>query len=337
MQNETPRMITIEKIAYYLPEKVLTNEMLEQEFPDWSSDKIAEKVGIKQRHIVSEGETSLNLAIKASENLFEEFDKQKIDFILYCTQSPDYFLPTTACVLQDKLGLKPSVGALDFNLGCSGFVYGLAMAKGLIAANIAKCILLVTTETYSKHIHQSDKGNRSIFGDGAAVSVISKDTENGFDFEFTLGTDGSGFDNLIVKNGAFRHKIPCELENILEDEFISDDYLYMNGPEIFNFTIASIPPLVNENLEKNNLSLEDIDFVIFHQANKYMLEFLRRKTKIPEEKFYINMESTGNTVSATIPIAIQQCLESGKLKKGNRVLIAGFGVGYSWGATIITI
>ena len=211
---------------------------------------------------------------------------------------------------------------MDFNLGCSGFVYGLALAKGLISIGLAENVLLVTAETYTKFLDKDDKSNRSIFGDAAAVTVVEKDDSKS-DFQFSVGTDGSGFQNLIVKNGAARSGQ-------------SDDVtLFMNGPEIFNFTIEKIPGLVEETLLKNNLTMEDIDLFVFHQANTYMLNYLRKKCKIPEEKFFIDMKDSGNTVSATIPIAIESALEKGKIKPGSKVLIAGFGVGYSWAAGII--
>ncbi|PWN68349.1 ketoacyl-ACP synthase III [Chryseobacterium phosphatilyticum] len=324
-------MIKISKIAYYLPQSVLTNEDLEKEFPEWSSNRIKEKVGITQRHVSAENETVLDLAIRSSEKLFEGYDKNKIDFILFCTQSPDYFLPTTACILQDKLGLRKNIGAMDFNLGCSGFVYGLAFAKGLIAAGIAQSILLVTSETYTKHLNPKDKGNRSIFGD-ASASVIVEKADNKRDYKFCLGTDGSGAENLIVKKGAFRTDFQLNSDH----EFNADD-LYMNGPEIFNFTIENIPGLVKETLETNELTMENIDHFVFHQANSFMLNYLRKKIKIPAEKFYIDMEKTGNTVSATIPIALKNMIDKGMLKEGDKVLLAGFGVGYSWGATILEI
>ncbi|HCM35203.1 ketoacyl-ACP synthase III [Chryseobacterium sp.] len=324
-------MIKVSKIEYYLPELVLTNEDLEKEFPEWSSERIQEKVGISQRHISAENETVLDLAVKSSEKLFESYDREKIDFILFCTQSPDYFLPTTACILQDKLELRKNIGAMDFNLGCSGFVYGLAFAKGLIAGGIAKSILLITSETYTKHINPKDKGNRSIFGDASASAIIEK-AENGTDYKFCLGTDGSGAENLIVKKGAFRTDFELNPENEFEPE-----NLYMNGPEIFNFTIENIPGLVKETMEVNGLTMDDIDHFVFHQANSFMLNYLRKKTKIPAEKFYIDMEKTGNTVSATIPIALKNMMEKGMLKEGDKILVAGFGVGYSWGATILEI
>lgn len=323
-------MMKISKIEYYLPQQVLTNEDLEKQFPEWSSERIQEKVGISQRHISSDSETVLDMAVQSSEKIFENYDRNKVDFILFCTQSPEYFLPTTACILQDRLGLRKNIGAIDFNLGCSGFVYGLAFAKGLIAGGIAKSILLVTSETYTKHIHPDDKGNRSIFGDASASAIIEKSEGN--DYQFCLGTDGSGAENLMVKKGAFKK----DFELNPEHEF-GPENIYMNGPEIFNFTIENIPGLVRETLEINSMTMDDIDHFVFHQANSFMLNYLRKKTKIPAEKFYIDMEKTGNTVSATIPIALKNMMDKGMLKQGDKVLMAGFGVGYSWGATIMEI
>ncbi len=319
----------LNSIEYYLPEGVLDNNSLAKEFPEWSAEKIFEKIGIMNRHITSKNETALDMAYLAAKKAIRNFDKSLIDFIILCTQSPDYFLPTGACTLQDMLELRKDIGAFDFNLGCSGYVYGLALSKSLINTGIASTVLLIMSETYSKHIHKSDKSNRSVFGDGAAASLVLSLSEEKI-HEFVLGTDGSGRGNLIVKKGGMRN-IDLDYNNLAEN------YLYMDGPEIFNFTLDIVPDLVEKTLFKNNLTLDDIDYCIFHQANKYMLEYLRKKMNIDPLKFYINMLETGNTVSATIPIALKDCLNNGIVKTGDKVLLVGFGVGYSWGATIITI
>ena len=321
-------MFRISEIETYFPEKKVTNEDLQKEFPEWSPEKIFNKVGVKQRYTASAEETVLELAVKASEKLLKKIDKNEIDFILFCTQSPDYHLPTTACILQDRLGLRKDIGALDFNLGCSGFVYGLSIAKGLIATGAAQNILLVTAETYTKYLRKSDKSNRTIFGDGAAATLIRKD-ENKENFQFILGTDGSGYDNLIVRNGGGRNRINKEDE--------AGNCLYMNGQNIFIFTIEKIPVLVTEILEKNNLTKNDVDYYIFHQANAHILRRQREILEIPEEKFYINLEKYGNTVSSTIPIALKDALETGKVKRGQKIMLIGFGVGLSWGATIVEL
>ena len=326
----------IKEIAYCLPERVVTNEELVKEFPEWSVEKIADKVGVSERRIVVD-ETATDLAISASEKLFEKgtVKKEDVDFILFCTQSPDYKLPSSACIIQDRLGLGTKCGAFDFNLGCSGYEYGLAVAKGLVVAGIATNVLLLTGETYNKYIHCRDKGNRTIFGDGATATVVSTDgfAEIG---EFSLGTDGSGAKSLIVKTGGAR--TPESLNDLAFDEGgnpISSDHLFMDGQEIFVFTLMKVPKMVKDVLVKNNLQKDDVSLFVFHQANKYMLEHLRKKLKIEEEKFFVNLANVGNTVSSTIPIALCDAREKGKLK-GN-VLLAGFGVGLSWGATILRV
>ena len=326
----------IKAISYYLPDTLVSNQNLVEEFPEWSVDKIAKKVGVVNRHVVAEGQCASDLAEQAARKLFLEndIDKNYIDFILLCTQSPDYFLPTTACLLQERLGLSMHCGALDFNLGCSGFVYGLALAKGLIESYAAKNVLLVTAETYSKHMHNRDKGNRTIFGDAAAATLVSTSgfAEIG---SFDLGTDGSGAQNLIVKSGAMRY--PNRFDDIAFDKSgnpVSSDHLYMNGSEIFNFTLETVPDLVENVLRKNGVDKNSVDVYVFHQANKYMLDCLFDLMEIEEEKAFVFMSEVGNTVSSTIPIALNEAKREQRLF-GN-VLIAGFGVGDSWGGCMLT-
>lgn len=326
----------ISNIEYYLPSRIVSNQELLKHFPEWDVKSFEKKVGIYNRHIAEENETALDLGLKAAEKVLKDVPSQEIDFLLFCTQSPDYYLPTSACILQDKLGLNKNIGALDFNLGCSGFVYGLSLAKGLIAAGISKKVLLVTAETYSKHINSKDKTNRSIFGDAGAACLIEKDLRQNIG-EFVLGTDGSGYKDLITKNGAFRNSYDPEAKEIAYGDLniYTDNNLYMNGPEIFNFTIDNIPNLVNETLQKNNLRLEDVDYYVFHQANAFMLNFLRKKIGIPKDKFFINLKETGNTVSCTIPIALKEIRSNGILPDPSKVMLVGFGVGLSLAATIV--
>ena len=328
----------ISRIEYFLPKNVLTNEELERSSGRWNADKIEKKIGIRQRHIARADETALDMAYEASVKVLQGFDKNNIDFILLCTQSPDYFLPTSACILQEKLGLRTDVGAFDFNLGCSGYIYGLAAAKGFIQSGVARTVLLVVSETYSRFIHEKDYSNRTIFGDGSAATIIEKDKEE-FIFEFVLGTDGKGWDKLLVPYGGLRHRYDPGAE-ATEDEsgnLRTPNNLYMNGSEIFNFSIERVPKLVTQVLQKNQLSMDAIDYFIFHQANRYMTEYLRKKIEIPQEKFFQDMLHTGNTVSASIPIALKETLNQGVVKQGDRILLCGFGVGYSWGAVVIKI
>ena len=325
----------IKAIEYYLPEKVLSNAEISERFPEWSVEKVANKVGITDRHLSGENETATDLAYMAAQKLFEvnEGSKEQIDFLLLCSQSVDYKLPSSSCILQNRLGLKTSCGAFDFNLGCSGSAYGLAVAKGLIVAGIAKNVLLLTAETYTKYIHPEDKGNMTIFGDAATASLISTDgfAEIG---EFVLGTDGSGAENLIVKTKGAR--IPDATGKVSKDTNGTphwDDYLYMNGGAIFDFTSDAVPAMTKKLLKKENLSQDDIDLWVFHQANKYMINYLRKLMCIDKDKFYVYMDKVGNTVSSTIPIALVEAQKNGRLK--GKVLLAGFGVGLSWGGTII--
>ena len=330
-------MAFIKAISYYLPEKVVTNEELVKEFPEWSVEKVEQKVGVNSRHLAAENETAGDLAEKAARKLFEEYkiDPKSIDFLMFCTQSPDYILPCTACILQDRLGIPTSAGAFDYTLGCSGCMYGMALAKGLITAGIAKNVLLLTAETVSKLIHPLDKSSRAIFGDGAAACLISTEgfAEIG---EFVLGTDGSGANNLIVKTGAFRQKTPTG--RFVEDDeghIWRDDYLYMNGGAVFNFTLDAVPAMMNDILVKNKLENDQIDYYVFHQANKFMLNTIRKVCLLPKDKFYVNLTTTGNTVSSTVLIGLKDCLDNQIIKKGNHVMISGFGVGLSWGGTIL--
>ena len=330
----------IKAIEIVLPEAVLGNEELAAQYPGWTADKIQSKTGIVQRHIARPDECSSDLAVAAAHKLFSSGVCQpaQVDYVLLCTQSPDYFLPTTACLLQDRLGLPTHCGALDFNLGCSGFVYGLGLAKGLLETGQARNILLFTAETYSKFIHPADKSVRTLFGDAGAVTLVSAvESSEELIGSLVFGTDGSGAKNLIVPTGGMRHRDTSASE-LIEDESGNAraiNNLYMNGPEIFNFTLRAVPDTVARLLAQSGRSLEDIDLFVFHQANQYMLEHLRKKLKVPIEKFCISMSHSGNTVSSTIPIALKQAQQTGILLPGQVVMVVGFGVGYSWAGAIV--
>ena len=304
------------KIAYALPEKIVVNDDLARIYPEWTAEKIFAKTGIASRHVAGDGETALDLAERAAKGLFSihGITADEIDFLLLCTQSAEYALPSSACLLQNRLGLPTSVGALAFDHGCSGFIYGLSLAKGLLGGGMAKRVLLVTAETYTKYIATEDKSTRTIFGDGAAATFIDEEAAAKIG-AFSFGTDGSGAEKLIVRDGK----------------------LFMDGPEIFNFTLDVVPKTMDDVLARNNLTSEDIDLYVFHQANKFMLDTIRKVSGLPRDKFYVNLENTGNTVSSTIPIALKQLDEAGRLKAGMKIMLMGFGVGLSWGATIITI
>ena len=332
----------IRAIEYYLPQATLTTATLSGEFPEWSVQKIDEKTGIQVRHLAGADECASDLAFAAAMKLFASgaASPADIDFILLCTQSPDYFLPTTACLLQNRLGIPTSAGALDFNLGCSGFIYGVGLAHGLISTGQARNVLLLTAETYSKFIHAKDKSVRTLFGDGAAATLLSAVEESTPPLigPFLYGTDGRGAENLIVATGGSR-KARTELTSLEQGResgnVRSPDSLFMNGAEIFTFTIETVPEAVTRLLQAAGVGLEAVDLFIFHQANKYMLEHLRKRLQIPQAKFVISMSQCGNTVSSTIPIALKAAALDGTLRPGMLTMLVGFGVGYSWGATLV--
>ena len=326
-------------IDYHLPETVLTNDDLARAFPGWTPEKIAAKTGIVERRIAAPEECASDLAAAAARKLFASgaCRPEDIDFILLCTQSPDYFLPTTACILQERLGLATSVGALDFNLGCSGFVYGLSLARGLVETGQASNVLLLTAETYSKFLHSDDRSVRPLFGDAAAATLVQARPDaqpDGLPWigPFVFGTDGKGMENLIVPAGGMRRP---HREQTSPASLPSRDHLSMNGPEIFTFALAVVPHAVHTLLARAGKTIDDVDLFVFHQANRYMMEHLREKLSIPAEKFVVALSHVGNTVSSTIPIALKEAFDRGLLFPGKLVLLVGFGVGYSWSATLI--
>jgi 3-oxoacyl-[acyl-carrier-protein] synthase-3 len=293
---------------------------------------ISSKTGIERRHIAASGECASDLAESAARKLFDEHDvdPESIDFLLLCTQTPDYPLPTTACLLQERLGLPTSVGALDFNLGCSGFVYGLALADGLIRSAAARRVMLITAETYSKYIHPADRSLRTIFGDGAVATLIEASQRPSLS-AFQFGTDGSGADTLLVTKGGLR---PPEdaLKPRHRHRWPSD--LYMDGPSLINFSVGEVPKLVEDVLHAADLPFEEIDLFILHQATYKMLAQLRERLGLDEDRMPILLRDYGNTVSSTIPLVIDALRKRGRLLADARNMLIGFGVGWSWAGCI---
>jgi len=315
-------------IATHLPERVETNDQLRAEFPKWDMDLIYSKTGIAQRHIAEADECSSDLGVKAAQKLFAKtgVDPESIDFLLFCTQTPDYPLPTTACLLQQRLGLKTSTGAFDFNLGCSGFVYGLSMGNALIRSGMASRVLLITAETYSKFIDRADRSLRTIFGDGAAATLIEAVDRQALT-SFVFGTDGTGADTLIVNSGGAR---PAKDAIQPRRRRRWDSKLYMDGPSLIAFTLEMIPKMIDQALQRFELTRDDVDIYIMHQATKKMLDQLRLRLGLEQEKMPLMLENVGNTVSSTIPLLIEDLRKSGRLRPGMRAMLVGFGVGYSW-------
>lgn len=327
-------MAFIKAIEYYLPEEIVTNEQLEMEMEGILLT--AKTAGVESRRKASKNETAGDLAIRAANLLFQDnnIKPSDIDFLLFCTQSPDYFMPSTACILQNKLGIPTTAGAFSFDLGCSGYVYGLAIANSFVESGLAKNVLLLTADTISKYLHPLDK-NRLLFGDAASATLISTDGMACIG-SFEKGTDGSGFEHIIIRNGGNRHR---ELTGkVRKDEtgiLHYDDNFDMDGEAVFNFTVDRIPLLIKNCLDKNGIPKEDVDYYVFHQANKYMLNTLRKLNKLSKDNFFIDLSDTGNTTSSTVPIGLVKSINAGNIHEGMNVMVAGFGVGLSWAATIL--
>ncbi len=325
-------------IEYYLPSLVITNGDFKNKFPDWDVELTELRTGVLERHMARDDETAYDLALTAARALLDKYPtlQERVDGIIFCTQSQDYVMPSNAFLLHRDLGLKKNVLAFDFNLACSGYVYGLVMALSFIRSGIAENLLLVTADTYSKYLAEGDRSTRMLFGDGAAVSWIGKNNEfnpepliSSFD-DCLLQSDGSGWDQFVIKSGGsrqppFRH-----------DETDYNDKVTMNGLGVLNFVNDRVIKQLRALLAKNGLSAEDIDQFFCHQASGMALNSLQKKLKLNSENMFSNLSTVGNTVSASMPILIKDYFSKKSLPKGSRILLSGFGVGYSWGSMLAT-
>jgi 3-oxoacyl-[acyl-carrier-protein] synthase-3 len=300
---------------FYLPNIHNLNKILKADH----FKKIYLKSGIKNIAVSTKNQSALDLATKAADIILKK--KYKIDGIIYVSQSPEYYLPSSSCILQDRLNLSKNIFTFDVNQGCSGYIYGLCLASSLIKNMIAENILLICSDTYSKYISKTNLTCLPIFSDAASATIITKSKTNFF-LDFQFGTDGSGYKDLIVKNSGF-------YANSSKPE------IFMDGKKILLFTMTKVPELINNILHRNNLTIGKIDYFIFHQASKIVIENLIRKMSLDKNKVYFNIEKIGNTVSSSIPIAISKLIKKKQLKKNSKILLAGFGVGLSMGATII--
>jgi len=330
--------IRIEQIEYYLPGKPVGNDYIQSLFPGWDLASIAEKTGVYERHFSEKGETGFDFARKACDRLFESgvVKKEEIDGIIFCTQAPDYIMPTNAFLLHEYLKLRQNIFAFDYNLGCSGFVLGLAIARGFIATKMAKKILFINSEAFTKFVHPRDRASMALFGDGGAVSLIVASDEPGI-IDCTFDCQGQ-YDAVNIPAGG--HRRPKSAETAIE---ITDqsgnvrtaENFYQNGFAVWKFIGSTVPKQILEILAKNHLKVEDIDLFVFHQASKMTLDSLAKTLKIAPHQTYSNISKTGNLSSASIPIALKDAEHAGKLKRGQTVVLSGFGVGLSWGTVIL--
>ena len=330
----------IRGIAYVLPDLVVTNEMLNAENPTWEMSRVSARTGVAKRHVAREDETAFDLASRACARLFEEHLEahDQIDAILFCTQSGDYVMPPNSCLLHESLNLPENVFAIDFNLACSGFVYGLGLAQSLLASGIATNVLLVTAETYSKHINPGDRSARSLFGDGAAATWITSSVSGRGLIGIQCATSGKDHRRFIIPAGGSR--MPRTLETAvarLDDSgnLRSLEDIHMDGAGILSIVSSAVPRQVRTLLERANMTMDDIDLVILHQASKMVMDSLNARLRVPPEKSFSNLLEVGNTVSASIPIAMRDATDAGRIRPGDRILVSGFGVGISWATAII--
>ncbi len=332
--------LTIKSIEYYLPENVVTNDDLQEEHPDWHLETIAEKAGVYQRHIAGVRETAYDLSVRACERLFEKVDKSGIDGIICCTQTPDYIIPANSFLLHDHFRLRDTVFAYDFNHACTGFIYGLAMAHGFIAAGMAKEVLLVNADTYSKYINHQDRATRVLFGDGASAVLLSESSESRGIIGIDLRTSGSGYDKFWIPAGGQRLPSDGTTSVEMEDEranIRSQDDIAMDGLGVWSFINSVVPTQIRHLLRENHLAIGDIDQFIFHQASLMTLESLKRILGLEDERVFINIRNIGNTVSASIPIALREAVERNVVGTGSRVVLSGFGAGLSYGAVLMEL
>lgn len=330
----------IAAIDYVLPNNVLNNEDLSRAHPEWKVEKLSRTTGIRERRVADVGEYTSDFATAAARRLFstQGIDPHEVDYLILCTQSPDYFLPTTACIVQSQIGMRLDVGAVDITLGCSGFIYALALAKGLIESGQVRNVLVITAETHSKFANPDDKSTRPIFGDGAAATWVVGDEGHDGLTGFTLRSDGSGGPALVVPNGGLRQGDGYSPSSAVAVRGLEPNGydMHMDGLEIFNFTIRVVPGCVEDVLERSGTAMHEVDLFVFHQANGYLIEHLRKKLAIPEEKFMVALADYGNTGSSTVPIACADAQAAGRLKSGDKVMLVGFGVGLSWGGVMVT-
>ncbi|HYC62675.1 MAG TPA: ketoacyl-ACP synthase III [Thermoanaerobaculia bacterium] len=335
----------VQATAWHVPEGELTNDDLARELGDWTAEKIFDKTGIRTRHIAAPDECASDLGVAAAEKLFalDGCNREDVDYLIFCTQSPDYFMPSSSCVIQDRLGLRKNIAAVDVGQGCSGWVYGLSLAKSLVEAEVAQRVLLITADTHSKVVGPRDRSVRTIFGDGAAATLIGgtgHDAQQELVGPFLFGTDGSACKTILIPAGGYRQPMTDAARIAREDKggnWRSDANMYMDGPEVFNFTLNVVPRTVQQLLEKSGMTLEQVDYFIFHQANRFILDRLRAKIGIAPERFCIDMDWCGNTSSSTIPIAFNRAVESGTIRSGMNVMAVAFGVGLSWAAAMIRV
>lgn len=316
-----------------IPANKIGNESFHSAFGESAVADVVKMIGVHSRHQVGADQTSADLCQAAAACLLDELGwaRDSVDALLFISQTPDYRLPASACALQARLGLKTACAAFDVNLGCSGYVYGLWLASRLLDGHAVKRVLLLAGDTISKTVNPQDRATALLFGDAGSATAIEFDPHAG-QSHFILGTDGAGEKNLIIAQGAYRQYDGADARLEGRDPAC----LYMDGGEIFNFTLRRVPQLVADLVALSGRDKDGIDLFLFHQANTFMLKHIVKKSKLPAERAPINMDRYGNTSIASIPLLMAEQLATGAAK-GSVVAMFGFGVGYSWSAALLDI
>jgi 3-oxoacyl-[acyl-carrier-protein] synthase-3 len=334
---------TIRHISYALPAKTLPNDDLARENPNWDMSTVVERAGVVSRRITASDETALDLSVRACDALIEEsgLELASVDAIVYCTQSADYVMPGNAHLLHRHLGLGDRVLAFDYSLACSGYIYGLAFADSFIKSGLASEVLLVTADTYSKHIHPKDRSARVLFGDGAAASYISADEHDGATIAAVdLGSHGLDFEKFYIPAGGMRRRPSEETKLETTDRHgnvRTAEHIHMDGLGVWAWVNSTVPAHVTGFLAGQSLTPADIDLYVFHQASKMTLDSVAKALEIPSDKMYVEMSEVGNLVSSSIPVALRMALDQGRAGPGDRVLLCGFGVGFSYGSALVQL
>jgi 3-oxoacyl-[acyl-carrier-protein] synthase-3 len=332
--------VNIIGISACVPKNISSNFELLQDYPKDEVDKIINNIGIKEKRHVDLNTTAADLCFKAAEKLFDDMsiDRATIDMLIFLTQLPDYSLPATSPNLQDRLGLSKNTACFDISLACSGYVYALSTAFAYASQNGINRVLLLVGETFSKIVSSKDRVNSPLYGDAGTATLIEKTINS--DSYFSLYSDGSGFKSIIIKAGGSRY--PVNAKNIVPIEkedgnFRADNQVFMDGLEVFNFTLKVVPKSINEILTFSKIDRDNIDYFLFHQANKFMIDFFVKKLKIESDKVPISLDTFGNVSSPTIPLTIVSRLNNFKIKNKSQILMSGFGAGLSWGTAVLNL
>lgn len=333
-------IVGIETIAYSLGTESLTNEELQSLKPDWPVGQLSKRTGVYKRSIAHNSETALDLAERAARGVMD-LRKEKlldVDALIFCTQTPDYILPPNSTLLHGKLDMPQNVMAFDISHACSGFTYGLGIARSLVISKVVNRVLLINADTYTRLLHDDDRSTRGIFGDGASATIVSASKSMITVLDDSYGTDGKHYAKFIVPSGGSRNPTTNEeksqLETLSDNPRRSPFHINMDGIGVLSFFNKILSKAIIDILKKNNLCLDDIDHFVFHQASALALEVLQRNLDISSNRVVNKMKITGNLVSASIPVALSKANSDGDFEKGDIIMLVGFGVGLSWGLTL---